>query len=173
MKHALTYFKRVRLPGTALLGGHDKAEDDRTMFFRSIFRVISGTLSMGGYGVASHAIMANVAGRYSLRRTVTDTSTGQSRAIATFPTQHGPILAALATVFVFREFSQLAHSLFTARTSNVSTKHFIAAVYKITVMKYNHEDSITLADRCGAQGLFEVNQISITNVRLNLIGMTL
>jgi len=45
-------------------------------------------------------------------------------------------------------------------------KHFIAAVMKTTTMRAAHAIIIDLGDRCGAQGLAEVNQMAVLHVGL-------
>ena len=43
-------------------------------------------------------------------------------------------------------------------------RHFIAAVMKTTTMRAAHAIIIDLGDRCGAQGLAEVNQMAVLHV---------
>jgi len=163
IKHALTYFNRVRLPPTALLGDQLRAKDPRAAFFFNVSRVIVGSLSMGAFAMSAMRIATYVAGRYSLRRTVIDASTREPRQIATFSSHYLPLTTALSQFFVSRSFSRKAHQLFTS-LSNTTQKHFIAATFKATVMKHCHDMTRILADRCGAQGMFEVNQITVIHV---------
>ena len=163
IQHALTYFNHVNLAPTALLGDHLRAKDPRSAFFFNISRVIVGSLSMGAFAISAMRIATCVAGRYSLRRTVTDPSTGKPRRIATFSSQYLPLMTALSQFFVSQSFSRKAHQLFVS-LPDPSQKHFIAAAFKATVMKHCHDMTRILADRCGAQGIFEVNQIAAIHV---------
>lgn len=163
IKHALTYFNRVRLAPTALLGDQLRAKDPRAAFFFNISRVIVGSLSMGAVAVSAMRIATCVAGRYSLRRTVIETSTGKPRQIATFSSHYLPLMTAISQFFVSQSLSRKAHQLFVS-PSNPTQKHFIAAIFKATVMKHCHDMTRILADRCGAQGMFEANQITVIHV---------
>jgi acyl-CoA oxidase len=118
---------------------------------------------MGAFAISAMRIATYVAGRYSLRRTVIDGSTGKPRQIATFSSQYLPLMTALSQFFVSQSFSRKAHQLFVS-LSNPSQKHLIAATFKVTVMKHCHDMTRILAERCGAQGMFEVNQISVIHV---------
>lgn len=72
-------------------------------------------------------------------------------------------MTALSQFFVSRSFSRKARQLFVS-LPNPSQKHFIAATFKVTVMRHCHDMTRILADRCGAQGMFEVNQIMAIHV---------
>jgi acyl-CoA oxidase len=159
----LTYFNRVRLAPTALLGDQLRAKDPRSAFFFNASRVIVGSLSMGAIAVSAMRIATCIAGRYSLRRTVIDTSTEKSRQIGTFSSHYLPLMTAISQFFVSQSFSRKAHQLFVS-PSNQTQKHLIAAMFKATVMKHCHDMTRILADRCGAQGMFEVNQIAVMHV---------
>lgn len=166
--HALTYFHHVRLPPTALLSPlttRSKAIQPRLEFFQNISRVISGTLSMGAFGVSAMRLGCYTAGAYSLRRHVTDGTTGLPRAIMSFSTQYIPILTAISQTIVMQAFSQESHARF-VNSKNLNLKHFVATVFKATVMKHTHQILIALGDRCGAQGLFEVNMLSVLHADL-------
>ena len=163
IKHALTYFNRVLLAPTALLGDQHRPKDPRSDFFFNISRVVVGSLSMGAIAISAMRIVTCVAGRYSLRRTVFDASTGKPRQIATFSSQYIPLMTALSQSFVSQSFSRKAHQLFVS-LSNPVQKHFIAATFKATVMGHCNDMTRILADRCGAQGMFEVNQIAAIHV---------
>lgn len=161
IKHALTYFQHARLPATALLGSPEKAKDPRAAFFYNISRVISGTLSMGAMGMSTMRIASYVGGRYSMRRTVIDASTGSPRPIISFSTQYTPVLTAISQTMVMEAYANAARSMFIAAKSDPSMKHFIAATFKATIMRFAQSTPLTLGDRCGAQGLSEVNQLSV------------
>lgn len=163
MKHCLTYFNRVHLPKSALLGTLEKPDSPREAFFRNIYRVITGTLSVGVLGVTAMRISSYVAASYSLRRHVIDSSTKSPRPIISFSTQYTPILSAICQTLVLRIFANSCHTMF-VQAKDANTKHFIAAVMKSTIHKIALPILIELGDRCGAQGLAEVNQISALHV---------
>ncbi|KAJ7267765.1 acyl-CoA dehydrogenase NM domain-like protein [Mycena rebaudengoi] len=162
VQHALTYFQHVRLPATALLGDMAKALDQKGAFAYNISRVIVGTLSMGAFALSSMQIASYIAGRYSMRRTVVDSFTGRPKAIIAFSTQQTPILTAISQTIVMKAFCAKSYALFTSANSLLE-KHFIAAVFKVTIVQHHNSILSTLGDRCGAQGLFGANQISVMN----------
>ncbi|TFY83070.1 hypothetical protein EWM64_g940 [Hericium alpestre] len=161
INHALTSFHHVRLSRNALLGEEGKPAQPRDAFFRNISRVISGTLSMGALGLGTMRIGAYVAGRYSLRRNVVDASSGISRPIASFSTQYTPILTTIAQVMVFNAFADASRARFADKTLSLPVRHFTAAVFKTVVTKHSKDSMLALGDRLGAQGLFEINQLSV------------
>lgn len=123
---------------------------------------MSGTLSMGAFAVASLRAGAYVAAKYSLRRHVSDAVTGTKRPIISFSTQYIPITKAISQALVLQCFAEWAHGRFTQ--SGFTDRHLTAAIFKTTVFRHNKEALLTLGDRCGAQGLFEVNQLAGTFV---------
>lgn len=159
MKHCLTYFNRVHLPESALLSSLEKSDAPREAFFGNISRVITGTLSMGVLGVTVMRVASYIAASYSLRRHVIDSSTKLPRPIISFSTQYTPILSAIAQTLVLRIFANSCHTMF-VQEEDTTTKHFIAAIMKSTIHKIAHPILIELGDRCGAQGLAEVNQLA-------------
>ncbi|KAI0066072.1 acyl-CoA dehydrogenase NM domain-like protein [Artomyces pyxidatus] len=161
VKHALTYFHHVQIGRNALLGEIAKAGNCRAAFFQDIKRVISGTLSMGGFALSTMRIGCYIAGRYSMRRMVTDTTTGVQRPIITFSTQSIPVLTAVSQTLVMEAFARDSYARFNRSINDLTQKHFAAAIFKSTIVKHAHITLSTLGDRCGAQGLFEVNQISV------------
>lgn len=120
---------------------------------------------MGGISLGGMQIMTNIAGRYSLRRHVIDASTGRPRPIISFSTQYVPVLTALAQTYVMGAFSGEARTMFTDRKGRIFDQHFIAATYKAGMLKLAQSMPIVLGDRCGAQGLHGVNQLSTLHVR--------
>ncbi|KAJ7611283.1 acyl-CoA dehydrogenase NM domain-like protein [Roridomyces roridus] len=171
VEHALTYFQRVRVPGRSLLGQIDgKALDPKTAFTHNIFRVVVGTLSMGALALSGLHVSSYVAGTYSMRRVVNDSVTHQPKPIIAFSTQKIPVLTALAQIFVLEAFCNQTYEVFVA-AENIQEKHFIAAVFKTTVCSHAFQNFSALGDRCGAQGLFGVNQIS--GVHVNIRGASI
>ena len=119
---------------------------------------------MGALGVSSMRVASYVAASYSIRRHVIDSSTKLPRPIISFSTQYTPILSTIVQSLVLRIFSNSCYTMF-VQAVDINTKHFIAAVMKSTVQKIAHATMIELGDRCGAQGLDEVNQMSVVLVR--------
>ncbi|KAJ7488099.1 acyl-CoA dehydrogenase NM domain-like protein [Mycena latifolia] len=159
VQHALTYFRKVRLPATALLGNTNKSSSSDVKSTLSS-RVMVGTLSMGALALSTMRIATSVAGQYSMRRTVVDSSTGKPKAIIAFSTQKIPILTAITYTNVMDALCAKAHTLFTSAHDPVQ-KHLIAAIFKTTIIQHHNLILPILSDRCGAQGLFEVNQIPV------------
>ncbi|GJJ06027.1 hypothetical protein Clacol_000214 [Clathrus columnatus] len=159
--HSLASFNQVRLPPSALLGKLEKPHNIRECFFQSIQRVVSGTLSMGALGISSLKLGCYVATAYSLRREVLDASTRVMRPISSFSTQYIPLLSSIARTLVFSAWSQDVYERFVDQNISLTQKHFIASVFKTTIFRHTPEILLQLGDRCGAQGLFAVNQLSV------------
>ncbi len=161
--HCLTYFDHVSLPLSALLSSPEKG-DAREQFFESIYRVIVGSISIAGMAVTALKVAVFVAGRYSQRRKVTDAFTGKQRPIISFPTQQYPVFSSLAQAIVFESLTKKAIKLFTDKSKSLGERHCIAAVAKVTHVKHCLASLTSLGDRCGAQGIFQVNQFSVLYV---------
>ncbi|KAF9478470.1 hypothetical protein BDN70DRAFT_808726 [Pholiota conissans] len=161
LNHCLTYFNHVRLPPIALIAHSEKGDDIRNDFFDHIWRIIVGSMSIAGMALCSMKMGLYVAGRYSQRRTVTDALSGKLTPILSFPTQQYPILSTLAQSIVFESYLKDALKLFDDQSLSLTTRHCIAAISKATLVRHCCSSLITLGDRCGAQGVFEVNQFSV------------
>jgi acyl-CoA oxidase len=161
----LTYFDNVYLPPTALLAEHNQCIiDPKADFFNHISRVVCGTLLMGAMGISSLRIASYIAAKYSLRRQVTDPGSGSLISIMAFPTQAIPVLTAIAQAYVLRAFGDDARARFADASTSSTTRHFIATIFKVTTLGMASASLLKLQDRCGAQGLFNVNQISQMHV---------
>ena len=77
-----------------------------------------------------------------------------------FRTQKVPILTALAQTFVMKSLHDFAVKIFTDSTGDPRVRHGIASILKTVLVQHVQTALLTLGDRCGAQGLFEVNQLS-------------
>ena len=159
VNHALTYFNHVRLPPTALLTTLHRAKNPRTEFFHNISRVVVGTLSMAALCLPCLRTIPYIAGKYSLRRKVIDSSTKLPRPIISFSTQYIPVMTAVADAFVSIAFVNSVHAAFRDPKFGSEMKHFLAAVLKVTVFGHTIKDIMALGDRCGAQGLLRANQL--------------
>ncbi|THH16516.1 hypothetical protein EW146_g4131 [Bondarzewia mesenterica] len=157
--HSITYFHHVRLPKTALLGSPEKPADPRATFFHGIFRVAVGTLAIGTFCVPVLQASAYIAGRYSMRRTVVDVD-GGLKPIISFRTQKIPVLTALAQSVAIEAWMNKAIAMFRDTSLDGRVRHAIAAISKVVMIQHTMDAGLVLADRCGAQGLFEVNQIT-------------
>jgi hypothetical protein len=146
-----------------LLGDLDMPEAPREAFFDNIYRVITGTISMGACAVSVMRVASYVAAKYSLRRSVIDSATKLPKSIMFFSTQYTPVISAIAQSLVMRLFADYCHKLF-VNAVDPTMKHFIAAVMKTTTIRATHATILELSDRCGAQGLFEANQLSVMHV---------
>jgi|SRR5216683_7448252 len=164
LNHSLTYFNHVRLPPTALLGSIKKPADPRTSFFAKIYRVAVGTIALSSLGIPSLQVASYIAARYSQRRRIIDAS-GVSKPIISFQTQKQPILSAVAQAFVLQAMHKQAVAWFMDPAIDPRVRHAIATVHKVTMIQTAQAANFTLGDRCGAQGLFETNQLPAMHVR--------
>lgn len=155
----------MRLPSTSLLGNTDKPSDDRISFFQNISRVAVGTIAIGSIGVPVLQVSSYIAARYSLRRTITNRDGGRLP-IMSFRTQKTPVLTALAQAFVMSAFHDWAVKIFSDVSLDYGVRHALAAITKVVMVQHSTSATSELADRCGSQGLFEVNIITATHVRI-------
>ena len=166
VSHALTYFNHVPLPSTALLAPPHRPKDPRAEFFHNTQRVAVGTLTVTALCLTALRTGSYIAGKYSLRRNVTDASTGLSRPIISFSTQYIPVMAAIADAFVLTAFLNSIHVAFMDPKLEHAMKHFLAAVSKAAICGQTIKDMMVLGDRCGAQGLLQANQLDVLLVRM-------
>jgi acyl-CoA oxidase len=118
---------------------------------------------LGSLGVPALQVSSTLAARYSLRRKVIDHQSGTLRPIISFQTQKIPVLTALAQAFVMQAYQKWAAGVFrTSRDPRV--QHAIASILKVVMIELAQAAHVTLGDRCGAQGIFEVNQLSAMHV---------
>lgn len=164
LNHSITYFRRVKLPASALLGSPAKPDDHRLAFFSKIFRVAVGTLAIGGMGLPALQVATCIAAQYSQRRTVNDKN-GHKQPIMIFRTQHTPIAIALAQAYVMKAFHQVATAIFSS-TTDMTICHGVGTILKVVTIGHAQRSLLELAERCGAQGLFEFNQLSSMHVGL-------
>jgi hypothetical protein len=99
-----------------------------------------------------------VAGKYSRRRHVADPN-AIPRPIISFRTQQRPILRGIAQVCVFDVFARHSITLFLNSEIDYRIRHGVAATFKATLGPTTQSTLFALAERCGAQGLFEYNGI--------------
>lgn len=162
MLHSITSFAHVQLPPEALLGtrGTHAREQGlvRMEHLAAIWRTAVGALALASGGVSTMQRAAYIAGRFSLRRTV-GTPSGARVSVVAFRTQHAPILTTLAWCFVSRVFWKVAIDVFRDRDADFRVRHAWATIYKVTALHHAQTATLALASRCGAQGLFNHNDV--------------
>jgi len=156
--HAITYFDHVHLPKEALLGSIEMPADFRTNFLKVIWRVTVGSLALSNLTVTTIRASSYIVGRYSIRRTVTGPG-GKLIPIITFRTQQLPVFHALAQSFVLDAYGKDAAREFSSPDLDPRVRYGIAASLKAVMVLHCQSSLYSLAERCGAQGLFEHNQI--------------
>ena len=159
VNHSLTSFNNVRLPLDALLGNLDTSLSPHQDFLLSIWRVSVGTLSLAMIAVPALQISSYISFSYSKRRLVR--GKGQEHLpIFQFRTQQIPVYTAISRAYVLKAFGIMASRLFSDSMISLPTRHAIATAFKVVTIRLCQDSQIMLADRCGAQGLFDFNQIS-------------
>jgi len=115
---------------------------------------------MGAISLGCLQISSFIGGSYSQRRHVIDASSGRPRPIISFSTQYIPVLTALAQAYVMEAFGREARTIFVSMKGRMYDQHFAAATFKAGMVKLATSMPVVLGDRCGAQGLFSINQLS-------------
>lgn len=168
VNHALTSFHNVVLPRSALLGSTDHL--DRNIFMMSISRVAVGSIALATLAASFFRVVATIAARYSQRRTVIGNGSTPAP-IMQFRTQQIPIFTALAQAHVLRAFDRWAVDAFSDLDEDPRVRHGIAACFKVTTVQISQAATISVSDRCGAQGLFEHNQMSVLHAEMRGIAI--
>jgi hypothetical protein len=75
-------------------------------------------------------------------------------------------MTAIADAFVSIALVNSVHAAFRDPELGSTAKHFLAAVSKVTAFSHALKDLMVLGDRCGAQGLLQVNQLEPFIVRI-------
>ncbi|KAB8238254.1 acyl-CoA dehydrogenase NM domain-like protein [Aspergillus alliaceus] len=156
--HSTTTFNHVHLPKTSLLGSLKKPLNERDQFLSVISRISVGTLAISTTMIPILKRCAFVAGKYSLRRQIKGPS-GSQIPIISFRTQQGPILHALANIAVFEAWATDCTQRFCDMNLETRVRHGIATAFKAVLTRATQDTLYTLAERCGAQGLYEHNHI--------------
>ncbi|RAH42161.1 uncharacterized protein BO95DRAFT_476084 [Aspergillus brunneoviolaceus CBS 621.78] len=158
LDHSITSFNHVRLPASALLGSLAKPDDPRQNFLHVISRIRVGTMAISTTLLPILKRCAFVAGKYSLRRCITNPE-GSLISIFTFRTQQKPILHALAQIAVFEAWIPQCIAQYTDPTLAGPVRHALGVCVKAVLSKAVQHSGFHLAERCGAQGLYEYNHI--------------
>ncbi|KAJ6546340.1 acyl-CoA dehydrogenase NM domain-like protein [Mycena sp. CBHHK59/15] len=159
LNHSITCFRRVRLPAEAWLGSSLRPKNTRLSFFANIFRVTVGTLVLGSQGISALQVATYITAQYSRRRTVTNND-GVQQPIMDFRTQHTPIVIALAQSYVMNALHRVVTQIFSHPTADGPMRHGVATILKVVTINHAQRSLLDLMERCGAQGLFEMNQLS-------------
>lgn len=161
--YAITSFDNVHLSATAVLGSLEKPESMRNNFFHQIGRIAPGTLAMSMIIIPALRIVTFIAGRYSLRRTV-GVANKERMPIIGFRTQQMPILYALAQLAVMRVFADQCIEWFKDTNFRPKVRHGFGVILKTVFIQMAQRSIPELVERCGAQGLFQHNQICDADV---------
>ncbi|KAF8172071.1 hypothetical protein BJ912DRAFT_932597 [Pholiota molesta] len=132
-------FRSCKAAGRCAPWKSQATKNGRLQFLSDIWRIGVGSICLTAVTIPALNLAAYIVAQYSKRRTVT--------------TSHAPILHALAEAKVLEALYQELRIPFTDRTATALEQRNGRAVDRW------RRSSITLADRCGAQGLFEHNQI--------------
>ncbi|KAJ5169359.1 uncharacterized protein N7500_002142 [Penicillium coprophilum] len=159
LDHAITSFDQVCLSSTAMLGSPKKPANMRSQFLTAINRLGFGTLALSLAAVPSLRSATLIAGKYSLRRMVSDAQ-GFPKPIISFRTQQLPIMHALAQSTVLEPFAHWITAQFSDTSLEFPVRHALAVIFKGAVMQYTQTSFGDLLERCGAQGVFIHNQLA-------------
>jgi hypothetical protein len=165
--YAITSFDQVALPSTAVLGSLERPANMRANFFHQIGRVAPGTLAMSMIMIPALKIVTYITGKYSLRRTV-GVANKERIPIINFRTQHQPILLALAQLAVMTPFANQCIKWFKDTSFSPEVRHGFAVILKAVFIQMAQRSIPELVERCGAQGLFQHNQICDADVSLRI-----
>ncbi|KAF8890391.1 acyl-CoA dehydrogenase NM domain-like protein [Infundibulicybe gibba] len=164
VNHSITSFRNVRVPVSALLGSIDKPKHPRAAFLECMQRVAVGSIALACTGLAAIQVTAYIGAKYSLRRMVGPPN--RQSPILRFRTQQIPVLSALAQAYVLKALSDWATRYFSDLSIDFRMRHAVAACMKAAVAQCAQAATISVSDRCGAQGLFAINQMSTFHAEL-------
>ncbi|KAF9076253.1 acyl-CoA dehydrogenase NM domain-like protein [Rhodocollybia butyracea] len=167
--HCITGFNKVLLPPSALLGSTKKPKHPHVDFNRAIGRVSVGCMALSLIGASSIEIYCAIGAAYSSRRTIGPPE--KRIPILNFRTQQIPILNGIAHAYVLRAFGKWARSNFCDQDLDPRIRYGIAACSKVVSVQLSQGAAIAISERCGAQGLFGVNQMSRMHSEMRGIAM--
>ena len=111
-----------------------------------------------------------IAGKYSLRRTVgMQDKKGMQIPIISFRTQQLPIHHALAQIAVMKPFANQIIAWFTDLSLEAEVRSGLAVILKAVFVEMAQRSIPQLIERCGAQGLFQHNQIDEFDVSTEIL----
>lgn len=162
VNHAITTFKNVRLPSSALLGSLDMSDHPHMTFLQSIWRIAVGSIALGSICVPVSKLHAKIGALYSLRRRVGDGSKRVS--LLHFLTQQIPVLTAIAQSYVLEAYQKWAAKNFSDDEQDMRVRHGIATCFKATAVQQTQSMALSVSERCGAQGLQSFNMMTRLHV---------
>jgi acyl-CoA oxidase len=168
--HAITYFDHAQLPAAALLGSLAPPANMRDNFISIISRVRVGTLCLSTVAIGALKLAAFIAGKYSLRRIVTGKG-GSPIPIISFRTQQRPILHVLAQTIVLEAYAKDMTQRYLDLSVDPRVRDGLAAALKVVAVQAAQMGLYELSERCGAQGLFDYNQI--IQLQLDMRGVSI
>ncbi|KAB8273365.1 hypothetical protein BDV30DRAFT_238788 [Aspergillus minisclerotigenes] len=112
----------------------------------------------------------SVAGKYSLRRQITRQNS-KPVPIISLRTQQLPILHALAQIAVFEPFAQDSIQQFKRSNDILVIQQVISFTFKAVRCQASQPMFHALSERCGAQGLWEYNQIIGSQLETRMISI--
>lgn len=167
--HCLTSFDRYFVPRKALLAGEQgrigadgrftsELANRRRRFLLSIGRVTPGKLSMSACAVGSARLTLAIAIRYAGHRLVSGSRGSRRVPVYAHRTHHGPLAAAMATVFAMSLLHRRALDRWeSAPAADRDEAERLVAVAKGWITWQARGVIVECRERCGAQGLLENN----------------
>ncbi len=168
VNHAITHFTHVKLGAGALLGEVGDKPSTHEDFLTAIWRIAVGTLALAALAIPALQIASHIAYKYSLRRHV---GAPNPVPIISFRTQQLPIFTAVAQTYVMEAMQKYMVKHFTDEKTPHQSRHAMATIFKAVVMDHAQVSHFQLSERCGAQGLFDYNQIVTQFVSLTDISL--
>ncbi|RAH67624.1 acyl-CoA dehydrogenase NM domain-like protein [Aspergillus aculeatinus CBS 121060] len=161
--HALTYFNRVQLPFSALLGGKEGAlqtsRNERDNFLATIHRMPPGTLFLAGGCIPLIKMAVYNASKFSFRRHILGHD-GRPMPVINFRTQHLPILHAIARAHVLQAFFIFAGMEYCdPKNTDPRVRHAFATTFKALTIHHFQTSLKLINEGCGWQGYYDFNQI--------------
>ncbi|KAJ7596020.1 acyl-CoA oxidase [Mycena floridula] len=160
---SITKFDNVYLPPTAIVASdiYHIPAPSRSLesWWDEIWRIQLGTLAVPAPWISALKIVAFVGGRYSIHRTLT----GKRDApvpIISFRTQQWPVLQAIAVGTVMAAWYPIVVEKLVPELQDARVGHAMAVIVKATVCRHFQRVAFEMAERCGAQGTFEQNDMA-------------
>ncbi|KAI0818486.1 acyl-CoA dehydrogenase NM domain-like protein [Trametes gibbosa] len=168
--HSITTFRNVRLPRGSLLGGLDKPADLHANLMAIVERITIGTIALSCIALPFLQAHTTIGTLYSLRRQIG--SPTSRTPILTFRTQQAPILAAAANTYVMQALQRWSIKQFCDKRLDGRVRHGIAAIFKAVMVQHSQQAAMGISERCGAQGLFNHNQMTTLHNDMRGIAIT-
>ncbi|KAI0790861.1 acyl-CoA dehydrogenase NM domain-like protein [Abortiporus biennis] len=159
VNHSVATFNNVRLAPNSLLGSLEKPKSPRDLMAKNTWRVAIGSMALACLSIPFMQVVAFIGARYSMRRVVGPE--GNQKPILQFRTQQIPILTTVAQVYVIKSLAKWGADYMTDTKLDARVRHGIASTMKAVMTTHCLTAAQQVGDRCGAQGLFEHNQINV------------